>query len=108
MKIFFYSIILCFWLINPDLLLAQSNSPDSVKVVKPFKNSFYAEVGGNGIVGSVNYERINYLPDSPNRIMAIRFGLIYMPSGTISRSQASSIVLPAEVSMFWGKKSVKP
>ena len=52
MKTFFYLLVLGFgWFLNSNSVLAQSATADSVKVLKPLKNSVYAELGGNGIVG---------------------------------------------------------
>src|SRR5688572_12123161 len=65
MKTLFCLLVLSFgWFVNSNSVFAQNVAADSVKLAKPYLSSIYAELGGNGIAGSINYERFGYLPDS--------------------------------------------
>ena len=109
MKTFLYLLILGFGLvIYPKLVLAQNIISDSNEAVKPFKNSVYAELGGNGIVGSINYERLFYSAYRPTTIVAMRLGFMYLPYKGPAGEPEYMQTIPWEVSVFWGKKAIKP
>src|SRR5688572_2995943 len=70
-----------------------------------YRNSVYAELGGNGVVGSINYERLIYLPTA-DATMAMRAGGIFIPEGLDGGKLKYEMIIPVEVSFIRGKKPV--
>ena len=64
-------------------------------------NSVYLELGGNGIIGSLNYERL--IPVGDYFAFAGRVGGLYLPD----RNENYGYMFPAEVSMLLGKNALK-
>jgi hypothetical protein len=64
-------------------------------------NSVYVELLGNGIVYSVNYDRIIQI--SNHFKLAPRVGITYWPQSESSRY--SSFIIPFEVNALWAKRA---
>jgi hypothetical protein len=108
MKTVFLFLILSFvWFgcLNPAL--AQSTVTDTLSKVKPYRNSVYAELGGNAIVGSFNYERIFALPNA-NTFAFCRLGGLFVPVIKVGGNTAYEFLIPVEISLIHGRKAVKP
>jgi hypothetical protein len=65
------------------------------------KNALYFEVGGNGFIYSLNYERI--ILEKPNFKTAIRGGAGFVPNNFIFN--VNSYFFPVEIVGLFGKKS---
>ena len=85
--------IICLLILFPTISIAH---PDSSTVLK--KNTVYAEVGGNGIVYSLNYERVFYLKNKPR--FCGRIGIAVFPQPFPGDGVA--VVCPGEINLFWG------
>ena len=94
-----------FWLAFYGKVWAQVE-PDSIINPNSYRNSVYAELGGNGVAGSVNYERLIYLAAS-DATMALRIGGIFIPEGYDGGKLKYEMLVPFEVSFFRGSKAVK-
>jgi len=80
---------------------AQISANDSISRLMPLRNSVYAELGGNGIIGSLNYERL--LPVSESFALAFRVGGLYLPG----HDENHGYMLPAEISLLVGRNNLK-
>jgi hypothetical protein len=58
-------------------------------------NSIYLELFGNGLLYSVNYDRI--IPTSNRRMMALRLGFAYFPKSESMNNSNNAISIPFEV-----------
>jgi hypothetical protein len=72
-----------------------------------YRNSVYLELFGNGLIGSLNYERIFGLPKA-NSKCAFRVGGIFLPEGRDGDYLDYTMVLPVELSLIWGDGFWKP
>ncbi len=63
------------------------------------KNSVYLELAGNGIIYSVNYDRI--IPISNHFKLAPRIGISLLP--TSKNSDYSNFISPVEINALWAK-----
>lgn len=76
---------------------AYRHAPKKIKKV----HTLFLEGGGNGIYGSINYDRvINF----SSFALSLRAGLGAYPSSNVN-TNAIYPVLPIEVSTLWGKKT---
>jgi hypothetical protein len=96
-----------FWVAFPSLVRAQSLEADSVANPVFFRNSLYVELGGNGLFGSLNYERVFSFASSDKRI-TFRVGGIFIPNGVYEGKKRYMMTVPVEVGFFWGKGKFKP
>ena len=64
------------------------------------RNAVFLEVGGNGLAGSLNYERI--FPLTGNPMMAVRLGGLYWPA-----FYSHIISVPAEITFINGQRNLK-
>ena len=73
------------------------HTPPKIKRV----NSFFFEVGGNGIYGSINYDRvINYDAFA----LSLRVGASIYPSETQTNNNIYPVI-PLEINTLWGRKN---
>ena len=63
------------------------------------KNAAYIELAGNGIIYSVNYDRV--IPLSNQFKLAPRVGIALLP--TSKNSDYSNLILPIEINPLWAK-----
>lgn len=84
-----------------------AQQPDSLVKKNDHRNSVYAELGGNGLFGSVNYERVFALGMGNERI-ALRIGGFFIPTEKYKGNQEYIMAIPVEVSFFFGESFVKP
>jgi hypothetical protein len=80
---------------------AQSSAAGSPLNAAPYRNSLYLEVGGNGLLGSFNYERLFPLAGDP--IAALRLGGLVIPD----EKRNFILAVPAEISFINGKRNLK-
>lgn len=66
------NVILLFFVVKNLIIFAQINNKETPQKIK--KNSVFVELGGNGFIGSVNYDRITG-PIIPIIKMSLRLGL---------------------------------
>lgn len=90
-----------FWIAFSRNCFAQIPADHSVARLMPLRNSVYAELGGNGIIGSLNYERL--FPVSENFAFVFRAGGLYLPD----RGKNYGYMLPAEISLLVGRNNLK-
>jgi hypothetical protein len=64
------------------------------------KNSVYVELGGNGFIYSVNYDRI--IPLSDQLKLAPRIGIEYLPQE--HNQNYNKINIPLELNILWSKQ----
>src|SRR5687767_458430 len=87
--------------------IAQEMVTDSVKKNADFyQQSVYAELLGNGVGGSLNYERRFYLLSS-KKTMILRLGGMYIPDGSKNGKLNYEMTVPFEISFLRGKKNTK-
>lgn len=82
-------ILLVFFLSTSATLFAQDLK----------RNSVYIELAGNGIIYSVNYDRV--IPLSNQFKLAPRVGIALLP--TSKDSDYSNLILPIEINALWAK-----
>lgn len=89
--------ILCFLnsaFADGDSLTLKGNTVNSAR-----KNSIYVELGGNGVLGSINYDRLFY---ENNKIhLTGRIGLSIYPSAIF---QESPLLMPVEADILIGSE----
>src|SRR3954471_23163374 len=90
-----------FWIAFCSRSFSQNIAADPAVAAIPYHNSVYAELGGNGLVGSVNYERL--IPVSDNLNVAARIGGFYLPDG----KKNYGYMFPAELSLVLGRNARK-
>ena len=84
----------------------QIAGPAAQVIPELYRNSIYLEIGGNGGVGSLNYERL--VPFAkPGNMLALRIGTIFAPYGRPGPDFGYEFYLPLEASMLLGKRAVK-
>ena len=85
---------------------AQTTQPGMEGVPDLYRNSLYLEIGGNGGLLSLNYERL--VPFAkPGNTLALRVGGIFIPNGNQQRGFGYEFYLPLEASVLMGKRAVK-
>lgn len=86
--------------------ISVAQEADSIKEIKPFRNSAFIELGGSSGIGfSGNYERLFPFNTKRKLTLVLRVGYGYS-GGFISDGDFT--VTPVEVSIFGGRRYVKP
>jgi len=85
---------------------AQISAPETGAVPDLYRNSIYLEIGGNGGLLTLNYERLIPLA-APHKMLALRVGGLFVPSGSRQTGYDYEFYLPLEVSVLMGKRAVK-
>jgi hypothetical protein len=89
---------------------AQTVAADSAITQNRYQNSAYLEIGGNALIGSLNYE-FQYKWPSTHQAAAFRVGGAYWPYGKADYGNRTfhehSILIPLEATMIYGKRSIK-
>jgi hypothetical protein len=86
---------------------AQVIPPGSNSGFIPPRNGVYLEVGGNAVMGSINYERLIYLPGTaPN--FALRVGMLPMYARENNNTNYLHLYVPLELTLIPGKNRVSP
>ena len=81
-------------------------APDSAFKINPYRNSVYVEAFGNGILPTLNYERLVWFPASETTI-AFRVGGLFIPTGMVENKLEYEMIMPFEITFFGGKRNVK-
>lgn len=89
-----------FCLALPGKTFAQLSGAPPQALPVDYRNAVFLEIGGNGLAGSLNYERLFALTGDP--MVALRIGAFYWPD-----FYSHLVAVPAEVSIINGKRPVK-
>lgn len=95
-----------FWVAFCGRVLAQEGvSADSAAKLNAYRSSVYVEFLGNGMLGSLNYERLFKLEGT--QTLALRAGGLFIPTGRVEDKLEYEMFIPVEVTVFGGEKDVK-
>ncbi|MBK0404195.1 hypothetical protein I5M27_14460 [Adhaeribacter sp. BT258] len=100
-------LLFCLFLIAfSGKVLAHEVEVDSVVNSQFYRNSVYAELLGNGVFGSLNYERLFWIPASETTVAA-RVGGLLLEAGQVGGTFEYQMIAVGEVTFFSGKRAVK-
>ena len=84
---------------------AQTES-DSIANPNYYRNSVYAELGGNGILPTINYERLIWHPTA-QVMYAIRIGGLFIPGQRVGKNLEYEMISLSEITVINGKRAIK-
>lgn len=85
---------------------AQITEPETKAFPELYRNSIYLEIGGNGGLLTLNYERLIPIA-APHNTLALRVGGLFAPNGNQQVGFGYEFYLPLEGSVLMGKRAVK-